>query len=135
MISATCSPASRSVASRSSARRGGGLAHHPEIGVETPLQVTGQHLDRGRVLIDDEKDRLGDRLAHGSTSRRRRKRRPSPDGAMRWQNNCQTSLRRRLPRSMTGPATLYAADKHVLAPAPVAVVLVNQILLYSLRQA
>ena len=83
-------------------RRGGGLAHHPVVGVETPLQVTGQHLDRGRVLIDDEEDRLGDRLGHGSTSRRRRTRRPSPDWAMRWQNNC-LSLRRQ-------PASAISAD-------------------------
>jgi len=29
-----------------------------------------------------------------------RTRLPPPDQTMRWQNNCQTSLRRRLPRSM-----------------------------------
>jgi hypothetical protein len=37
--------------------RGGGLTLHPKIGVETPVQVSGQHLDRGRVLVDDEEDR------------------------------------------------------------------------------
>jgi hypothetical protein len=100
MISATCSPASRSAPSRSS-RLGGSLAHHPIVGVKAALEVAGERLHGRRVLIDDEEDRLGDWLGHGRTSRRGRTRRPSPGCTMRWQNSCLTSLRRRLLRPAT----------------------------------
>ena len=46
----------------------GSLAHNPVVGVKTALKVTGQRLHDSRVLIDDEEDRLGDRLGHGRTS-------------------------------------------------------------------
>ena len=88
-------------------RRRGGLAHHPVVGVKATLEVADQNLHGGRVLIDDEEDRLGDWLGHGKTSRRRRTRRPSPDCTVRWQNSCPISLRRHLPRPATGPATPY----------------------------
>ena len=115
MISATCSPASRSARSRSSAAVGRGLAHHPVVGLKTALKIADERLHGRRVLIDDEEDRLGAWLGHGRTSRRRRTRRPSPDCTMRWQNSCPISLRRRLLRPTTGPAT--PCQPHECEPA------------------